>query len=86
MLNQFPHSSSLFHHFGISSFATTEPEKEQGNTAEMDSTKATNGVEEMKAPDQAGISGSLSESILPVSGNQDRIEIIAGCMSFFFFS
>ncbi|XP_031401593.1 grpE protein homolog 2, mitochondrial-like isoform X4 [Punica granatum] len=46
VLNQFPHSSSLLQRFGISSSATPEPEKEQGNTAEKESAEATKGESE----------------------------------------
>ncbi|PKI67758.1 grpE protein homolog 2, mitochondrial-like isoform X3 [Punica granatum] len=46
VLNQFPHSSSLLQRFGISSSATPEPEKEQGNTAEKESAEATKGDSE----------------------------------------
>ncbi|KAK4804594.1 hypothetical protein SAY86_004411 [Trapa natans] len=41
VLKQLPHSLFLLQHSGISSSATSEPEKEQGNTSEKDSAKAT---------------------------------------------
>ncbi|KAK4744461.1 hypothetical protein SAY87_010773 [Trapa incisa] len=40
VLNQLPHGLSLLQHCGISSSATPEAEKEQGNTAEKDSAEA----------------------------------------------
>lgn len=60
VVNQLPHSLSLWQQCGISSSATPEPEKEQGNTEEKDSAEATKGGEEMKAPDQTRISCSYN--------------------------
>ncbi|XP_031401577.1 grpE protein homolog 2, mitochondrial-like isoform X2 [Punica granatum] len=72
VLNQFPHSSSLLQRFGISSSATPEPEKEQGNTAEKESAEATKGGEETKAPDQVGKSESEDELSM-----EDLVKLVA---------
>lgn len=69
VVNQLPHSLSLWQQCGISSSATPEPEKEQGNTEEKYSAEATKGGEGMKAPDQTRISCSNLVCIQTMSEN-----------------